>query len=99
MRKRCWLWTSSCSARCASTFGWRKQKAAMKRNCGLTKRSGRWLGGLVNNEYDPFARLYNRHWGVDYRSEALPIVERLLLARLKPGARGRDGCGGHGQFT
>jgi len=54
---------------------------------------------LVNNEYDPFARLYNRHWGVDYRGEALPIVERLLLARLQPGARVLDVCCGTGQFT
>ncbi len=54
---------------------------------------------MRNNEYDPFARLYNRHWGVDYRSEAFPLADRLLLGRLKPGARILDVCCGTGQFT
>jgi SAM-dependent methyltransferase len=52
-----------------------------------------------NREYDPFARLYNRHWGVDYRAEAAPIVERLLLSRVAPGAAVLDVCCGTGQFT
>jgi SAM-dependent methyltransferase len=52
-----------------------------------------------NNEYDPFAQFYNRHWGADYRAEALPVVERLLLARLKPRASLLDVCCGTGQFT
>src|SRR6185312_14621559 len=52
-----------------------------------------------NREYDPFARLYNQHWGADYWAEALPIVERLLLSRLKPGAAVLDVCCGTGQFT
>jgi len=52
-----------------------------------------------NREYDPFARLYNRHWGVDYRIEAAPIVERLLLSRLADGATVLDVCCGTGQFT
>jgi SAM-dependent methyltransferase len=43
--------------------------------------------------------LYNRHWGVDYRAEAFPIVERLLLTRLKPRASLLDVCCGTGQFT
>ncbi|MDP9170450.1 MAG: class I SAM-dependent methyltransferase [Acidobacteriota bacterium] len=54
---------------------------------------------LQNNEYDPFARLYNRHWGADYRAEAFPVVERLLLSRLKPHATVLDVCCGTGQFT
>jgi SAM-dependent methyltransferase len=52
-----------------------------------------------NNEYDPFARIYNRHWGADYRAEAFPIVERLLLSRLRKGAAVLDLCCGTGQFT
>jgi SAM-dependent methyltransferase len=54
---------------------------------------------VPNNEYDPFARIYNCHWGRDYRAEVLPIVERLLLARLKPAAAVLDVCCGTGQFT
>jgi SAM-dependent methyltransferase len=54
---------------------------------------------LPNREYDPFARVYNRHWGADYRVEAAPIVARLLLSRLRPGAAVLDVCCGTGQFT
>jgi SAM-dependent methyltransferase len=54
---------------------------------------------IRNQEYDPFAALYNRFWGADYRAEAFPIVERLLLARLRPGASVLDVCCGTGQFT
>jgi SAM-dependent methyltransferase len=52
-----------------------------------------------NREYDPFARIYNRHWGADYRAEAGPVVERLLLSRIDPGATVLDVCCGTGQFT
>jgi len=52
-----------------------------------------------NTEYDPFARLYNRHWGADYRVEVAPIVERLLLSRVADGAAVLDVCCGTGQFT
>jgi SAM-dependent methyltransferase len=54
---------------------------------------------LPNREYDPFARIYNRHWGVAYRAEAFPIVQRLLLSRLKAGDPVLDICCGTGQFT
>jgi SAM-dependent methyltransferase len=52
-----------------------------------------------NTEYDPFARLYNRHWGAEYRIEAAPVVERLLLSRVPNGAAVLDVCCGTGQFT
>ena len=52
-----------------------------------------------NTEYDPFARLYNRHWGADYRAEAAPIVDRLLLSRVENGVAVLDVCCGTGQFT
>lgn len=52
-----------------------------------------------NREYDPFARVYQRHWSSDYRVEAVPIVERLLLSRVAPGAAVLDVCCGTGQFT
>jgi SAM-dependent methyltransferase len=53
----------------------------------------------LNREYDPFARLYNRHWGADYRIEVAPIVRRLLLSRVPAGAAVLDVCCGTGQFT
>ena len=52
-----------------------------------------------NREYGPFARLYNRHWGADYRVEVAPIVERLLLSRIPDGSAVLDVCCGTGQFT
>jgi SAM-dependent methyltransferase len=52
-----------------------------------------------NTEYDPFARLYNRHWGADYWIEAAPVVERLLLSRVPENAAVLDVCCGTGQFT
>lgn len=52
-----------------------------------------------NREYDPFARIYNRFWGADYRLEAAPLVARLLLARVPPGGAVLDVCCGTGQFT
>jgi SAM-dependent methyltransferase len=53
----------------------------------------------LNREYDPFARLYNRYWGAEYRAAAAPVVERLLLSRIQPGASVLDVCCGTGQFT
>lgn len=28
-----------------------------------------------NTEYDPFAAIYNRYWGRDYRAQAFPVVD------------------------
>jgi SAM-dependent methyltransferase len=52
-----------------------------------------------NREYDPFARIYNRYWGADYRTEVAPVVSRLLLSRIPAGASVLDVCCGTGQFT
>ena len=52
-----------------------------------------------NREYDPFAALYNRYWGADYWAEVAGIVDRLVLAKLTPGAAILDVCCGTGQFT
>ncbi len=62
----------------------------MRRNAAKIER---------NREYDPFARIYNRHWGADYRKEVAPVVKRLLLARIPAGANVLDVCCGTGQFT
>lgn len=53
----------------------------------------------LNNEYDPFASIYNKYWGADYRSAAFPVLRHLLLARLRPGAEVLDVCCGTGQLT
>ena len=52
-----------------------------------------------NREYDPFADLYNRFWGKEYRASATPVIEHLLLSALKPGASVLDVCCGTGQFA
>lgn len=68
----------------------RKTLLNMRRNVAKIDR---------NREYDPFAAIYNRYWGADYRREALPVVARLLLARISAGANVLDVCCGTGQFT
>ncbi len=52
-----------------------------------------------NNEYDPFAWFYNRHWGREFHRQTLAILDRLLFPRLTPAARLLDLCCGTGQFT
>lgn len=52
-----------------------------------------------NSEFDPFASTYNRLWGAEYHAQAFPIVEKLLLSRLRTGAEVLDVCCGTGQFT
>lgn len=52
-----------------------------------------------NQEFDPFAEVYNRFWGADYHAQAFPVVEKLLLSRLARGAAVLDVCCGTGQFT
>lgn len=44
--------------------------------------------------YDAFAWFYDRYWNEQFHSRAFPIVERVLLGRLAPGATILDvGCG------
>jgi SAM-dependent methyltransferase len=52
-----------------------------------------------NREYDPFADLYNRFWGNEYHSCATPVLDRLLLSRLKRGQTVLDVCCGTGTFA
>lgn len=52
-----------------------------------------------NTEFDPFASTYNRGWGAEYHAQAFPVVDKLLLSRLRPGAPVLDVCCGTGQFT
>lgn len=56
---------------------------------------------LVQNSagYDPLAWFYDRHWGTRYHRQAFPIIERLLLSRVPPGAPILDLCCGTGHLT
>lgn len=51
------------------------------------------------NTYDGLAWIYNRYWGREYPQLALPILEKLLLARLPEHARILDLCCGTGHVT
>ena len=48
--------------------------------------------------YDPFARVYNRHWGF-FATRAYPILEHLVLEKLPPGCAVLDLCCGTGQLA
>lgn len=48
--------------------------------------------------YDPFARIYNRHWGF-FATKAYPILDRLVLRNLPPGSAVLDLCCGTGQLA
>ena len=48
--------------------------------------------------YEPFARIYNRHWGF-FATKAYPILERLVLRNLPPGSAVLDLCCGTGQLA
>src|SRR5581483_6393832 len=52
-----------------------------------------------NREYDPFAPIYNRYWGEEYRANVLPIVERVVLSRIHANASVLDVCCGTGQLA
>ncbi len=50
-------------------------------------------------EYDPFAWLYNKHWGDQFTPTALAVIDELVLPRLAPGASVLDLCCGTGQMA
>jgi SAM-dependent methyltransferase len=49
-------------------------------------------------DYDPFAWVYNRHWG-EYAQCVLPVLDVLLLKQLPAGVRVLDLCCGTGQLA
>jgi len=51
------------------------------------------------SDYDPFAWLYNKHWGNVFTTAALSAMDALLLPQLSPGARLLDLCCGTGQLA
>lgn len=50
-------------------------------------------------DYDPFARLYSRHWAGDYHAQAMAVLDRLLLHSLAPGSAVLDLCCGDGRLA
>ncbi len=49
--------------------------------------------------YDPFAWIYNQHWGNTFLPTILPIIDNLILSKLKKNARILDLCCGTGQLS
>lgn len=49
-------------------------------------------------DYDPFARVYNLHWG-SYAGLVMPILEHLVLRHLPDNASVLDLCCGTGQLA
>jgi SAM-dependent methyltransferase len=49
--------------------------------------------------YDDFAWFYNRYWNEEFHSLAFPILERIWLDRVSPGARILDVCCGTGYLA
>ena len=48
--------------------------------------------------YDPFARVYNQHWGF-FATKAYPILDHLVLGHLPRGCAVLDLCCGTGQLA
>jgi SAM-dependent methyltransferase len=53
----------------------------------------------IYSSYDPFAWIYNRHWGNTFLPVVLPILDNLVLSKLPKNARILDLCCGTGQMT
>ena len=48
--------------------------------------------------YDPFARIYDRHWGF-FATDVYPVLDDLVLEKLPPGCAVLDLCCGTGQLA
>ncbi len=51
------------------------------------------------SDYDPFAWVYNKHWGNEFTHLVLPVLEKLVLPHLPAKARILDLCCGTGQLA
>lgn len=49
--------------------------------------------------YDPFAWMYNQHWGNSFLPLILPVMENLVMSRIPKKARILDLCCGTGQLS
>ena len=56
------------------------------------------MAGGRYTDYDAFAWFYNRYWG-GFSSRALPVLDRLVLGNLPPGATILDLCCGAGHLA
>jgi SAM-dependent methyltransferase len=50
------------------------------------------------SDYDPFADVYDRHWG-SFATRVVPVLDRLVLGQLDGGATILDLCCGTGQLA
>ena len=50
-------------------------------------------------DYDPFAWFYTKYWGEEFHREAMPVLDRLLLALLPARAEILDLCCGDGRIA
>jgi len=50
-------------------------------------------------DYDPFAWVYNEHWGHMFTDRVVPVLDELVLHALAPDARLLDVCCGTGQLA
>jgi SAM-dependent methyltransferase len=53
----------------------------------------------VSAAYDPFAWIYNRHWGKSFLPVILPVMENLMLRCIPKKAHLLDLCCGTGQLA
>ena len=51
------------------------------------------------SDYDPFAWVYNKHWGNSFTAYALAVIDKLVLPNLPTSGRILDLCCGTGQLT